>query len=198
MQSIRKSECPKELEPADRRSSVHVNLIRRNENCPVCPFFAAEFLFMLFLADADFIWSPSFCFFLTLLHILQEPETRHVPFQGVGRTLGGGSTNVPEQTVAASAPTSTPSPSPSPGLSVDTSLPSTSIQLRLADGTRMVARFNFHHTIGDIRAFIDASRPGGTRAYQLQTVGFPPKQLPDMTQTIEQAGLGNSVVIQKF
>ncbi|XXG74249.1 hypothetical protein AAC387_Pa07g3018 [Persea americana] len=158
LESIRKSECPKELEPADRRSSVHVNLIRRNENCP-------------------------------------EPETRHVPFQGVGRTLGGGSTDVPEQTVAASAPTS--APSPSPGLSVDTSLPSTSIQLRLADGTRMVARFNFHHTIGDIRAFIDASRPGGTRAYQLQTVGFPPKQLTDMTQTIEQAGLGNSVVIQK-
>lgn len=37
MQSIKKSECPKELEPADRRTSVHVNLIRRNENCPVSP-----------------------------------------------------------------------------------------------------------------------------------------------------------------
>jgi len=35
MQSIKKSECPKELEPADRRSSVNVNLIRRNENYPV-------------------------------------------------------------------------------------------------------------------------------------------------------------------
>ncbi|XP_042959453.1 plant UBX domain-containing protein 4-like [Carya illinoinensis] len=40
MQTIRKSECPRELEPADRRSSVHVNLIRsvnlirRNDNCP--------------------------------------------------------------------------------------------------------------------------------------------------------------------
>lgn len=31
LQSIRKSECPRELEPADRRSSVHVNLIRRME-----------------------------------------------------------------------------------------------------------------------------------------------------------------------
>lgn len=196
MQSIRKSECPKELEPADRRSSVHVNLIRRNENCPVCPFlqqssFSCCSSLMLTLFDPLLFAS----FLHYILHILQEPETRHVPFQGVGRTLGGGSTDVPEETVAASAPTS--APSPSPGLSVDTSLPSTSIQLRLADGTRMVARFNFHHTIGDIRAFIDASRPGGTRAYQLQTVGFPPKQLTDMTQTIEQAGLGNSVVIQK-
>ncbi|KAJ9566638.1 hypothetical protein OSB04_002604 [Centaurea solstitialis] len=32
LESIRKSECPKELEPANRRSSVHVNLIRRDEN----------------------------------------------------------------------------------------------------------------------------------------------------------------------
>lgn len=38
MQSIRKSECPKEREPADRRSSVHVNLIRRDEECPVSPY----------------------------------------------------------------------------------------------------------------------------------------------------------------
>ncbi|KAL5095824.1 hypothetical protein RYX36_000151 [Vicia faba] len=32
LESIKKSECPKELEPADRRSAVNVNLIRRNEN----------------------------------------------------------------------------------------------------------------------------------------------------------------------
>lgn len=84
------------------------------------------------------------------------------------------------------------------GLMVDDALPLTSIQLRLADGTRMVSRFNYSHTINDIRAFIDASRPGGPRNYQLQTVGFPPKQLTDLTQTIEDVGLANSVVIQKF
>lgn len=42
MQSIKKSECPKELEPEDRRSSVNVNLIRRNEN------YRVSFLFELF------------------------------------------------------------------------------------------------------------------------------------------------------
>ncbi|CAK9146603.1 unnamed protein product [Ilex paraguariensis] len=159
LESIRKSECPKELEPADRRSSVHVNLIRRDENCP-------------------------------------EPEKRQVPFQGVGRTLGSSSASAaPEPTVAAPLNTA---PTPSMGLVVDKTLPSTSIQLRLADGTRMVAHFNHHHTIGDIRAFIDASRPGGIGTYQLQTVGFPPKQLSDPTETIEKAGLANSVVIQKI
>ncbi|KAI4371642.1 hypothetical protein MLD38_009969 [Melastoma candidum] len=34
MKSIRRSECPKELEPADRRSHVQVKLMKRNEKCP--------------------------------------------------------------------------------------------------------------------------------------------------------------------
>lgn len=159
LESIQKSECPKELEPADRRVPVHVNLIRRDEDCPV-----------------------------------RDPT--YVPFQGLGRTLGSSSSSAPEL----SAP-STIQPTTgrrSEGLTVDDSKPSTSIQLRLSDGTRMVARFNHHHTIADIRAFIDAARPGSATAYQLQAMGFPPKPLNDLMQTIEEAGLINSVVIQKF
>ncbi|KAK9935953.1 hypothetical protein M0R45_012824 [Rubus argutus] len=34
LESIRKSECPRELEPEDRSNAVHVNLIRRNEKYP--------------------------------------------------------------------------------------------------------------------------------------------------------------------
>ncbi|CAI8590602.1 unnamed protein product [Vicia faba] len=150
LESIKKSECPKELEPADRRSAVN------------------------------------------------EPERAQVSFQGVGRTLGSSSNSVaPEPNVASTAPLIS-APPPSAGLVVDQSLPSTSIQLRLADGTRLISHFNNHHTIGEIRAFIDASRPGGRQGYQLQMMGFPPKVLADETQTIEQAGLANSVVIQKF
>ncbi|KAA8526539.1 hypothetical protein F0562_008258 [Nyssa sinensis] len=160
LESIRKSECPKELEPTDRRTAVHVNLTRKEENYPL-------------------------------------PEKSHIPFQGVGRTLGSTSSTTPAEAAVAATSLNT-APPPSMGLVVDSTLPSTSIQLRLADGTRMVTRFNYHHTIRDIRAFIDASRPGGTRTYQLQTVGFPPKLLTDLEQTIEQTGLANSVVIQKL
>lgn len=129
---------------------------------------------------------------------MQEPPKRRSAFQGVGRTLGSDTptTAAPEPTVAATPFHS--APSPTSGLVVDSSLPTTSIQLRLADGTRMVSRFNHHHTIGDIHAFIGASRPGGTSNYQLQAMGFPPKQLTDLNQTIEQAGIANSVVIQKL
>ncbi|KAM1384929.1 plant UBX domain-containing protein 4 [Malus sylvestris] len=160
LESIKKSECPKELEPADRSTSVHVNLIRRNEKCP-------------------------------------ELVKRHVPFQGVGRTLGGSSTPAASEPTTASTSLNTP-PTPSAGLVVDEKLPSTSVQLRLADGTRIVGHFNYHHTINDVRGFIDTSRPDGPRNYHLQIMGFPPKLLNDPSQTIEQAGLANSVVIQKL
>ncbi|KAA8524736.1 hypothetical protein F0562_011159 [Nyssa sinensis] len=160
LESIRKSKCPKELEPANRRAAVRVSLMRKEENYPV-------------------------------------PAKRRFPFQGVGRTLGStGSTTLAEPVVTATSLTT--APPPSKGQVVDSTLPSTPIQLRLADGTRMVSRFNYHHTIRDIHTFIDASRPGGARNYRLQTVGFPPKQLADLEQTIEQAGLANSVLIQKL
>ncbi|GMP53897.1 hypothetical protein CsSME_00019220 [Camellia sinensis var. sinensis] len=160
LESIRKSECPKELEPTNRKTAVHVSLMRKEENYPI-------------------------------------PEKHHISFQGMGRTLG--STSSAASTEPAVAPTSlNTAPPPSNGLVVDDTLPSTSVQLRLADGTRMVSRFNYHHTIRDIHAYIDASRPDRVSTYQLQTVGFPPKQLTDLDQSIEQAGLANSVVIQKM
>ncbi|XP_054817932.1 plant UBX domain-containing protein 4-like [Prosopis cineraria] len=166
LESVKNSECPRELEPADRRTSVHVDLIRLDENYP------------------------------------EPAKPRHLPFHGVGRTLGSSSSTSEaagepiQTTVAGSTPNT--APLPSMGLVVDESQPVTSIQLRLADGTRMVSRFNHHHTIRDVRAFIDASRPGGARTYQLQTMGFPPTKLADLDQTIEQAGIANSVVIQRL
>lgn len=167
IESIKKGECPRELEPVDRRTSVHVNLSRREENYP------------------------------------EPAKPRHLPFRGVGRTLGSSSSGSeaagePIQATAAAASSRSTAPTPEIGLVVDDSKPVTSIQLRLADGTRMVSRFNHHHTIRDIRAFIDASRPGGARSYHMQTMGFPPKQLTDLEQTIEQAGIANSVIIQKL
>lgn len=129
---------------------------------------------------------------------MQEVKKPQRAFQGVGRTLGGSSSTTPASEPSPAATSLNTAPLPKMGLVIDESSPTTSIQLRLADGTRMVSRFNYHHTIRDIHAFIDASRPGGSGNYQLQMMGFPPKQLTDLDQTIEQAGLANSVVIQKY
>lgn len=117
-------------------------------------------------------------------------------FQGTGRTLGAGSSSSASSTTAA-----VPTPVASP-IAIDESKPTTSVQLRLADGSRTVGRFNTDHTVGHIKSYINSYSASSGRAvpakYTLQTVGFPPKPLTDDTQTIEQAGLANSVIIQKL
>ncbi|CAL1407167.1 unnamed protein product [Linum trigynum] len=161
LESVQRSECPRELEPADRRTKVHLDLVRRDEN-------------------------------------FAEPAKKKPAFQGTGRTLGTTGDGGASASESPAAPPLKSAPAPSIGLTVDSSLPTTSIQLRLADGTRMVSRFNLHHTVRDVRSFIMASRPGEAQGFQLQTMGFPPRQLTDPDQTIEDAGIASSVVIQKF
>jgi len=81
---------------------------------------------------------------------------------------------------------------------VDQTQPTTSIQIRLADGTRMVCRMNLTHTVGDIRNFINASRPENlTRRYTIGTT-FPNRTLDDDSATIQGSGLVNSVVVQRW
>ncbi|KAL6135206.1 hypothetical protein ACLB2K_067434 [Fragaria x ananassa] len=145
MESIKKSECPEELEPPSRMTTVEVSLIKREED-------------------------------------YREPvkQRSQAAFQGVGRTLGGStSESAASESTAAAGPPLTTAPLPSMGLSIDQSLPSTSIQLRLADGTRMVSRFNNHHTIRDIHAFIDASRPGGPPQHQHHPPAKPQNKVPE-------------------
>ncbi|CAI0550930.1 unnamed protein product [Linum tenue] len=161
LESVQRSECPRELDPADRRTKVHLDLVRRDEN-------------------------------------FAEPAKKKPAFQGTGRTLGTTGDGGASASESPAAPPLKSAPAPSIGLTVDSSLPTTSIQLRLADGTRMVSRFNLHHTVRDVRSFIMASRPGEAQGFQLQTMGFPPRQLTDPDQTIEDAGIASSVVIQKF
>ncbi|ESQ47700.1 hypothetical protein EUTSA_v10022118mg [Eutrema salsugineum] len=127
--------------------------------------------------EEDFIVSPP------------EPFT---PFNGVGIRLSK-KDSVPIEPPASSS-NSLP---PAMDLVVDHDAPTTSIQIRLADGTRIVSRFNTHHTVRDVRGFIDASRPDGSRVYQLLSMGFPPKPLTDFDLTIEEAGISNSVLIQQ-
>ncbi|KAF8639316.1 hypothetical protein AX17_001596 [Amanita inopinata Kibby_2008] len=141
------------------------------------------------------------------------PPTRMKAFIGAGHRLGApvpgeSSSNLEADTM----PGSFPSPSSVPGagrpsverenittrFEVDQSKPTTSIQLRLADGTRMVCRMNLTHTIQDIRNFINASHPENlTRPYTIGTT-FPNRTLEDNSVTIEAAGLANSVIVQRW
>ncbi|PVF97461.1 SEP-domain-containing protein [Serendipita vermifera] len=126
------------------------------------------------------------------------------PFAGAGHRLGSPlpavvtSSSGNTTSTAASGPAAGTSSTSSGSFEVDMSAPTTSVQIRLADGTRLVSRMNLTHTIGDIRRFINASRPGmSERPYTVQTT-LPVKVLDDESQTIEAAGLKNSVVVQRW
>ncbi|CAN7017644.1 unnamed protein product [Brassica oleracea var. botrytis] len=128
-------------------------------------------------------------FFIKLIRRQKEdfPQDSPKPFQGVGRTL-------------AEPPASSDSLATEPTPSMDPTAPTTSIKVILADGTPIVSRFTTtHHTIRDVRDFIDAATPDASRDYQLLIMGSPPTPLTtDLGQTIEQAGISNSVLTQKF
>ena len=149
----------------------------------------------------------------------------YVAFGGQGRTLaggggggggeeakgkepaGGGSVSgkgkEPAGSAAAAAAAAASTATPAAGMTtwqgVDESQPSTSLQIRLRDGSRLVARFNLSHTVADIKKFIAAAKPGegSGSGYSLSSMGFPPKKLEDEAATIEEAGLANAVVVQK-
>ncbi|KAK4685456.1 hypothetical protein P7C73_g4694, partial [Tremellales sp. Uapishka_1] len=128
------------------------------------------------------------------------PKQPAKPFSGGGNRLGS-----PAPEVAASS-----SAKPPPGIlqggavssagnkefQLDDSKPTTSIQVRLGDGTRMVARVNLTHTVRDLRSFVAAARPD-VRAFVLQTT-FPSRELSDDSETVESAKLQNAVVVQRF
>lgn len=131
------------------------------------------------------------------------PKKKFVPFSGQGQRLGSVTPGEPSRAAApAPAPVAAPAAAAAqptaPSVNVDASTPSTSIQIRLADGTRLVSRFNHHHTVGDLYSFVNASNAGSrSRDYILQTT-FPNKELKDHGQSVKDAGLINAVVVQKW
>ncbi|KAF9808997.1 hypothetical protein IEO21_07652 [Rhodonia placenta] len=126
-----------------------------------------------------------------------------VPSLSTPGASGSGSTQMPGTFPGASAPASAPTSERTPEsihtrFEVDQTRPTTSVQVRLADGTRLVCRMNLTHTVGDIRNFINAARPeNNARPYTIQTT-FPSRILEDNSQTIVAAGLVNSVVVQRW
>lgn len=130
-----------------------------------------------------------------------QPKPKFVPFSGQGQRLGDAST-VSTTPASASAPTpsaSTSSSQPQAAtVNVDSAAPTTRLQIRLGDGTRLVSMFNHTHTVGDVYSFVNASHLGSrSRNYVLQTT-FPNRELTDHSQNLKDAGLINAVVVQKW
>lgn len=83
-------------------------------------------------------------------------------------------------------------------VSVDKNAPTTTVQIRLADGSRLVATLNHTHTIADLRRYITLARPQYEhQAFNLLTT-FPSKELSDNNQSLVQAGILNAAILQRL
>ncbi|XP_016929833.2 NSFL1 cofactor p47 [Drosophila suzukii] len=73
----------------------------------------------------------------------------------------------------------------------------TTVQLRMADGSRVAGRFNLTHNVGDLYRYARLARPElSSRNFVLMT-SFPRQELLETdTRTLVQANLCNVVVIQ--
>lgn len=121
-------------------------------------------------------------------------------FMGKGHTLGSPVPNVIE---SAATPTSADDlkaneEAAQSELALNDAEPTTMIQIRLADGSRLTARFNHTHTVDQIRQYIVAARPiYATQNFAILS-SFPPKELTEGDKTLKDCGLLNATIMQRL
>ncbi|XP_010556982.1 PREDICTED: plant UBX domain-containing protein 5-like isoform X2 [Tarenaya hassleriana] len=76
--------------------------------------------------------------------------------------------------------------------------PESTFDIELADGIKFIAKFNPRDRIRDVRDYVDSMRPGEPKDYKLLTKSSPRRELTDMDQTIEEAGINDSGLIQEY
>lgn len=112
-------------------------------------------------------------------------------FVGQGRTLGSSTaTSITTKPPTSSTATTTIE------VPVNTDEPTTTLQFRFHDGTRIRQTFNVTSTVGDVFDFVTraADIPGG---YDLVT-GFPGKPIREpLDKSLKECGLLNSIVTQR-
>ena len=85
-----------------------------------------------------------------------------------------------------------------PVIIVDNTKPTTSVQIRLEDGTRLQATLNHTHTIADLRRFIISERPQYSSVPFNLLNSYPSKLLTDDDLTLEGAGILNASLLQRL
>ena len=133
-------------------------------------------------------------------------------FGGSGQTLGGGGGGASSSSAAAASPAA-PAGGGGGGegggaeawparaaVSVDEAAPTTSVQVRLATGGPQRFRLNTSHTVGDLKALVEAALGAAgvaPRGYVL-AAGFPPKPLTDDAASLEAAGVAGAAVTHRW
>ena len=59
------------------------------------------------------------------------------------------------------------------------------VQVRMADGSRLIVRLNHSHTVGDLRAYITTARPQYASVPFALLNTFPPTEITQETKTLK-------------
>ena len=126
-----------------------------------------------------------------------EPKKKVQAFTGEGHRLGSAA---PDLIVLQQDSTDTKNSETEAqnSLNVDQSKPITTIQVRLADGSRLIIKLNLTHTISAIRNYICDARPSHAGVPFVLMTTFPNKELTDESLTIQDANLANACIVQRF
>ncbi|PTB69360.1 SEP-domain-containing protein [Trichoderma citrinoviride] len=107
----------------------------------------------------------------------KQPPKKYKPFSGTGNRLGSPVPGASSTTSSTPAPATPPAAASAP--TIDDSQPTLMIRIQMPDGSRLPARFNTTHTIGDVYGFVQgASVETRTRPWVLFTT-FPNKEHTD-------------------
>ncbi|PIA19019.1 SEP-domain-containing protein [Coemansia reversa NRRL 1564] len=124
-----------------------------------------------------------------------QPPLPAQPFVGHGRRLGGIGPAVNNSPASSTSAAASQAPAP---LTLDPSQPTVQVQIRMADGKRLIARANPSHTIGDLRSFVLSQSPAAAqRPFTFRTIS-PAAVLSDDSLTVKDAGIVNAAIAQHF
>ncbi|KAL6095578.1 ubxn2a [Pungitius sinensis] len=114
------------------------------------------------------------------------------PFSGRGYRLGSVAPRVVARSPSVHEDGESP---PIPMVTLDHALPVTSLQIWLADGRRLVQRFNLLHRIADVQDFV--ARCQRSCPPFVLTTSVPSRELGDKELSLAEADLANAVIVQR-
>ncbi|XP_034383305.1 UBX domain-containing protein 2A isoform X1 [Cyclopterus lumpus] len=114
------------------------------------------------------------------------------PFSGRGYRLGSVAPRVVARSPSVHEDGESP---PIPMVTLDHALPVTSLQIWLADGRRLVQRFNLSNRIADVQDFV--ARCQRSCPPFVLTTSVPFRELDDKDLSLQEADLANAVIVQR-
>uniref|UniRef100_W5MG07 NSFL1 cofactor p47 n=2 Tax=Lepisosteus oculatus TaxID=7918 RepID=W5MG07_LEPOC len=125
-----------------------------------------------------------------------KPKTMFKAFAGEGKKLGSATPQVIGSIVGTQREADEAQASSE--IIINEEEPVTNIQIRLADGGRLVQRFNLTHRISDIRQFVVSARPAMKDVDFVLMTTFPSRELTKESLTLKEADLLNAVIVQRL